>query len=294
MPQGGNGGDDSGGGSGGPGAGAGGGGSGGPGGGSGSGGGGSGGGGSGGGGSGGGDGSGGDPGGGGSGGGDGSGGGSGGGGSGGGGGGNGPPPRCSPLNVSLGNIGCTVGPDPVPPAPPVPGAPPPPPTPAAPGAPAAPVLPPAAVVAQMARENMPIRIPQPHTSPPEGGFQLTGLRTWFWMDQGQWTPVVARAELPGIWAEVTATPTRSVWTPADGSDPVTCAGPGRKYPGGEGQHQTDCGHVYTEIGDYTIRVAVTYTVTWRSSTGETGSQPAIVLTTDLPIRVEQRQAVIDP
>ncbi|MGI8938039.1 MAG: hypothetical protein ACR2JF_07485 [Iamia sp.] len=174
-------------------------------------------------------------------------------------------------------------------APPAPAAPAPPPAPGAPAPPAPVALPDPAVLAQAARQEIPIRIPRPHTSP-DGVPQVTGLKTWYWMNRTQWTPATARAELPGIWAEVTATPTKAVWTPGDGSSPITCRGPSRPHPGTSGA-TTDCGHTYTDIGSYTIRVAVTYDVTWRSSTGASGTQAPIVLTTNLPITVEQRQVV---
>ena len=133
-------------------------------------------------------------------------------------------------------------------------------------------------------------IPAPNTSPPAGQAQLTGLRTWFWLDAEAWVPVTARAELDGVWAEVTATPVRATWTPGDGGRAVTCLGPARPHPGHD-DATTDCGHVYTVMGDYSIEVAVTYEVTWSASTGESGTQDPIVLSTDLPIHVEQRQAV---
>ncbi len=166
---------------------------------------------------------------------------------------------------------------------------PPAPAPAGPRAPAAAPLPNPAIVAEAARQEVPIRIPRPHTSP-DGVPQVTGLKTWYWMDPAQWAPATARAELPGLWAEVTATPTRTVWTPDDGGATVTCAGPGRRHPG-TSRATTDCGHVYSDKGAYTVRVAVTYEVTWRSSTGESGTQDPIILTTNLPITVEERQVV---
>jgi len=172
---------------------------------------------------------------------------------------------------------------------PVPGAPPPP---AAPDAPPVFVIDPA-VLAQEAREAIRLPLPRPHTSPPEDGFQLVGLETWFWLDEASWRPVTARAELPGIWAEVTATPTRATWTSGDGGAAVTCSGPGARHPGTAGA-ETECGHTYLDVGSHTVEVEVTFAVTWRASNGAAGVQEPITVTADLPITVEQRQAVIDP
>lgn len=173
---------------------------------------------------------------------------------------------------------------------PVPGAPPT--TPAAPDAPPVFVIDPA-VLAQEARESVRLPVPQPHTSPPEDGFQLVGLETWFWLDAAGWRPVTARAELPGIWAEVTATPTRATWSPGDGRASVACDGPGARHPGTSGA-ATDCGHTYLDVGTYTIAVEVTFAVAWEASNGASGTQEPITVGAELPITVEQRQAVIDP
>lgn len=156
--------------------------------------------------------------------------------------------------------------------------------------PGEPALPSAEVLAAHARELVVVVVPSPHTSP-EGAPQLAGKRTWFWIHPDDWRPVTARAELPGLWAEVTATPTRAVWTPGDGSPAVTCDGPGRPHPGTAGA-TTTCGHPYTVEGTYTLRLAVTYTVTWTSSDGQSGTQDPFVLTTTQPITVDERQVVV--
>jgi hypothetical protein len=148
------------------------------------------------------------------------------------------------------------------------------------------------VLAQQAREAVELPLPRPHTSPPEDGFQLVGLETWFWLDADRWHPVTARAELPGIWAEVTATPTQDSWTPGDGGPVVVCDGPGERHPGTAGS-ETDCGHTYLDLGSFTIAVEVTFTVTWRASNGASGTQAPITVGAELPVTVEQRQAVID-
>lgn len=171
-----------------------------------------------------------------------------------------------------------------------PAAPGPPPAPGAPAPAAPPTVDPGAVAARM-RERMPVEVPPPHTSPPADGFQLTGLRTWFWLDAERWAPVTARADVAGAWIEVTATPTTATWDPGDGAAPVRCDGPARPWAG-EGS-TTTCGHTYIETGDVTIGLTVTYAVSWTASTGATGSLDPLALTTTLPLEVQQRQAVID-
>jgi hypothetical protein len=159
-----------------------------------------------------------------------------------------------------------------------------------PGDPALPAVVPE-TLAQMALDSATIVLPQPHTSP-DGVPQMTGLMTWFWIDPAAWVPISARAELPGVWAEATATPTRATWTPGDGGAAVTCDGPGRAHSGTAGA-TTDCGHTYVDIGSYPLTIDVTYEVTWESSTGAGGVLESIVVSGEVPITVEQRQAVID-
>ena len=118
------------------------------------------------------------------------------------------------------------------------------------------------------------------------------MATWFWLGPGSWAPISARAELPGIWAEVTATPTHATWTPGDGSAAVTCDGPGRPHPGSAGA-TTDCGHTYLDVGSHTLGVEVTYAVSWTSSTGASAAFDPITVGAELSVTVEQRQVVID-
>lgn len=169
-------------------------------------------------------------------------------------------------------------------------------TPTDPGAPAGPALPAPvidlATIAQAVRNEVPVPLPTPHTSPPEAGFQLTGLQTWFWLDADEWEPTSVRAEIPGVWVEVTATPTTATWEPGDGTPAVTCTGPSRPHPGTAGA-ATECGHTYLAVGDFTLTVSVEFAVTWEASTGEGGTLDPITLTTQLPINVQQRQVVID-
>lgn len=162
--------------------------------------------------------------------------------------------------------------------------------PVAPAGPATPPVDPGAVARQI-REEVPVEVPAPHTSPPADGFQLTGLRTWFWLDRERWVPASVRADVAGVWIEVTATPTSATWDPGDGGAAVTCAGPARPYAG-EGS-TTTCGHTYTETGHLEVGLSVSYAVTWRASTGASGTLDPLVLTASLPLEVEQRQAVID-
>jgi len=144
------------------------------------------------------------------------------------------------------------------------------------------------VVAAIARELLPVQIPEPHTSPDERGFQLVGMSTWLYMNPGDWHPVDATAAIDGVSATVTATPTTMTWDMGDGTDPVRCKGPGNRYESG-GAPQ--CSHVYIDSSHYAIRVTVKWEVTWTSNTGAAGRQADLALSTTVPLDVRQAQAV---
>ncbi|HEX6424011.1 MAG TPA: hypothetical protein VFZ79_11065, partial [Acidimicrobiales bacterium] len=65
-----------------------------------------------------------------------------------------------------------------------------------------------AALARQAYDQVPFTFPAPATSPAIDVDQITGLPTWLWIDPGGWRELTARAEIPGFWVEVTATPHR--------------------------------------------------------------------------------------
>lgn len=149
--------------------------------------------------------------------------------------------------------------------------------------------------AELAVERLPLTTPVIGRNPPAD--QLVGVPTWLWVDT-HWAPAEVSASVTGVTATVVAEPVSVVWDPGDGSE-LTCVGPGRPYRPDAGDHTGSCRHVYrwpsTSVpgGAHELRATVTYRVTWRATTGETGDLGTVTRTSAVPVRVVEVQAVID-
>jgi hypothetical protein len=151
----------------------------------------------------------------------------------------------------------------------------------------------AGTLAQQALKELPLIYPRPRTAPPTTATQVAGIRTWTWVDPGDWHSISATAAIPGLAATVTATPTRTIWDMGDGTT-VTCNGPGTVYDPTEpdaAQH-SDCSHVYQNSGTYNVVATIVWSVTWTATTGAGGNLGLFQRSTGFTINVEQRQAVI--
>jgi hypothetical protein len=119
--------------------------------------------------------------------------------------------------------------------------------------------------------------------PPEPGWgaspdgvevaMVTQLPTALWVDTAYWTGnFVARVETPSgrVWAEATAVPTSSKWTPGDGAV-VTCVDGGQPWGPATTVDETACSHTYVRSTagspGYGMAVEVAFDVTGSTSTG---------------------------
>jgi hypothetical protein len=156
-----------------------------------------------------------------------------------------------------------------------------------------------AAMARQAYDQVPLVFPAPSTSPGIGVDQITGLPTWLWIDPSGWAELSARAEIPGFWVEVSASPRQVVWDMGDGEQ-VTCDGPGTPYDPSrpDDEQSTTCSHVYQVVssdepgGRYAASVTVVWSVSWRASTGATGVLADASRTTSFSLTVTERQAVV--
>ena len=148
-------------------------------------------------------------------------------------------------------------------------------------------------LARRAFNELPLIYPRPRTAPPATANQLVGVRTWLWVDPADWHPLSATAAIGGLSATVTATPTSTVWTMGDGTT-ITCDGPGTPYDPQrpDDEQSTQCSHTYQHDGPYTVLATIVWTVSWTSSTGAGGDLGTVQRSTQFPLTVEQRQAVI--
>ena len=134
------------------------------------------------------------------------------------------------------------------------------------------------------------------TAPP--GPSFVNFKTW--LAVRDWAPVRATASLAGISSTITGVPQRVTWEMGPDDGTVVCDGPGDRYdPGVPDELQdTDCGYTYRRssagIGPdnaYSVRVTVTYQVTWTSSDGTSGVIGPVSPSITFPLRVAEIQAI---
>lgn len=155
------------------------------------------------------------------------------------------------------------------------------------------------VLAQQARQRLPLGSPVVATSPNSDQMQLVGVPTWLWVAVG-WAAQSASASVPGVSVTVTAEPVRVTWVTGDGRQ-VVCAGPGRPFDPQlpEAAQSTDCSHTYTRssAGQPGDQFAVTATITWRvswSAAGVAGGGELgeVERSATVPLRVAEGQALV--
>lgn len=163
-----------------------------------------------------------------------------------------------------------------------------------------PVLAPsAAVLAQMAVNDVRLPIPGVRTWPASGGSGLVNLPVWLHVDN--WRPLVASAAAGGLTATVEATPVRVEWDMDEGS--VTCVSAGSIYETGSGASpsSSDCSFTYRRSSgakaDLTFHNSsrIVWRLRWTATNGEGGDLGEMAgppATFDL--QIEESQALIVP
>jgi hypothetical protein len=120
------------------------------------------------------------------------------------------------------------------------------------------------------------------------------------VNERTWGPVSRTASIPGLSVTATAKVSRVLWSMGDGGQ-VACATPGTPFdPAGGVQPSPDCGYQYERIsasqpnGRYTVTARAEWTVTWRSTLGETGTI-SLPLSSSVSIKIgELRPVLVDP
>lgn len=124
-----------------------------------------------------------------------------------------------------------------------------------------------------------LQVPSPNINPDPalGGFVNLGL--WLAVDEPNPDPVVARAELSGVWAEASGALRGIEVDPGTGDPVVACEGVGIPIeavdPTLETVEQGPCGYTYTqsspEDAPFQMTVTNVYDLAWRTSDGRSGS-----------------------
>jgi len=160
------------------------------------------------------------------------------------------------------------------------------------------------MLAQDARNLLPIPVPTVAINGWGPGASLVQMPTWWWVTNADGT-LTQRTSLGAVWAEVTATPTTSTWTPNTPVDaPVTCNGMGIAWAQGMSEEQAGhCAITYTTAsfrrlaGDdqtFDSSLEVTWKVTWVGSGGTGGVLEPLSMAADMPMQVYERQILNQP
>lgn len=164
------------------------------------------------------------------------------------------------------------------------------------------ILPSAAELAERARRELVLPLPEPGMSPRvrlRDGRWATLVRepTWVWVDPGVWRERSKRVRVGPVWAEVSARP-RSLRFTAMGRV-LSCAGAGTPYERLYGVHAAspDCGLRFARSSGGAAVSAVyeiTWSVSWRGSTGGTregGELPDMVSRASESVVVAEAQSL---
>ncbi|MGI5214862.1 hypothetical protein [Plantactinospora sp. CA-290183] len=144
-----------------------------------------------------------------------------------------------------------------------------------------------------------LRLPSPVIRRnPASAAVLVQVPVWLWVDPAAWGPRRATASVPGLSVTATATPTRVVWSPGDGSAGVVCQGRGTPWrPGMDPGAASSCGHTYrmSSAGApghvFRLRATVTWAVSW-SGGGRSGTVAPLTTTSSVLVPVAQSQAIV--
>ena len=139
------------------------------------------------------------------------------------------------------------------------------------------------------------------TAPPMDKM-VVNVGTWFWVPQSVWKPVSVTAFIPTsvgvITVTTTATPTKVIYAPGDGSNEVSCVGPGLPWKESFGDRATSpCMYTYRSASHtrasqtFAARFGVQWKVTWRSNLGASGLLPSIRTSLGMKATVYELQAL---
>ena len=135
---------------------------------------------------------------------------------------------------------------------------------------------------------------------------LINVGTWFWVQPTVWQPKSVTAWIPTpqgpITVTTTATPIKLIFNPGDGfrgSGNKTCIGPGVRWTELIGdQLPSPCMYMYrhssaiNSSGLFSASVSIVWRVTWRSSTGATGTLPNVTTSSSHQMNIREFQALV--
>jgi hypothetical protein len=150
-----------------------------------------------------------------------------------------------------------------------------------------------ALLVQQAIQRLDLPRPTIRLNPQPPAAQVVYLPTWLWLGGG-WSSLDATASIPGLSVTATAKPVIAVWSTGDGST-VTCRNGGTEWTPAVDPSKASptCGHTYTVSsarqpgGVYTVRVTVTWHVTWAGTGGIAGDAGDLTTTATRTVEVDE-------
>ncbi len=135
---------------------------------------------------------------------------------------------------------------------------------------------------------------------------LINVGTWFWVQPAVWQPKSVTAWIPTpegpITVTTTATPTRLVFHPGDGfhgTGDKDCIGPGLRWTEIIGDRlPSPCMYTYSHSsaiasrGLFSASISIIWRVTWRSSTGTSGTLPNVTTASFHQMNIREFQALV--
>ncbi|MDT0303614.1 hypothetical protein [Streptomonospora wellingtoniae] len=145
-------------------------------------------------------------------------------------------------------------------------------------------------------------LPRPaiSSSPAADDLILVKTPVWLWVDEQEWQPATAEADVPDLGLTLTATPRSTRWTTGDGTE-FNCDGPGTPFDPAvhaPDAASPDCGHVYTrssasqDSGTYTVAAEISWDIEWELSNGESGRLDAVTTRSETELAVEESQGLV--
>jgi hypothetical protein len=144
-------------------------------------------------------------------------------------------------------------------------------------------------LARQAFAALSLSAPDIHIVPDPTGRGLVGLPVWMWTTF-DWGPFESSATDGPLTVTISATVTSVVWDMGDGSPKITCDS-GTPYDGSNRQ-SPDCGHVYTNPGDYTITASTVWVGTW-SDSGVAGAPLQRPIQSQTTVHIGELQVVVE-
>lgn len=135
---------------------------------------------------------------------------------------------------------------------------------------------------------------------------LINIGLWFWVQPAVWQPKSVTAWIPTpsgpISVTTTATPTKLNFHPGDGLfgyGKKTCVGPGIRWTTLIGDFlPSPCMYTYRHSsaidssGLFSASISIIWRVTWRSSTGASGTLPDVSTSSSHQMRIREFQALV--